>query len=288
MGKLFDAVGGILARCAEDPKTDYAPCSASQAAAFRAVLKPGDVLLVEGANSISSIIKYLTQSIWSHAALYVGPVAGKFTEEGEPHVLIEANLGEGVVTAPLSKYGNYNTRICRPFGLSEGDCLKVCRHVTERIGLAYDVKNITDLLRYLLPAPGSRRWRRRMTRLGSGDPTRIICSALIAQAFQTVRYPIVARPRESGAPVVARQIPEMRDPTLFAPCDFDVSPYFAVVKPAIAYGFDDKAVAWNDFERPLEGAEAEEAAEASGEGNFVAAYRMSSGAAAYLATPMAI
>jgi len=37
-------------------------------------------------------------------------------------VLIEANIDEGVVSAPLSKYLHCQTRICRPVGLSEADC----------------------------------------------------------------------------------------------------------------------------------------------------------------------
>ena len=68
-----------------------------------ASLRPGDVLLVEGNNHITGVIKYLTQSTWSHAALYVGPI-GTTAADGEPHALVEANIGEGVVTAPLSKY----------------------------------------------------------------------------------------------------------------------------------------------------------------------------------------
>ena len=39
--------------------------------------KPGDVLLVEGNNHIAGVIKYLTQSTWSHSALYVGPIDGR-------------------------------------------------------------------------------------------------------------------------------------------------------------------------------------------------------------------
>ena len=42
--------------------------------ALRRTLRPGDVLLVAGANKLSTAIKYLTQSTWSHAALYVGDV----------------------------------------------------------------------------------------------------------------------------------------------------------------------------------------------------------------------
>jgi hypothetical protein len=35
--------------------------------------------------------------------------------------------------------------------------------------------------------------------LGSGDPTRLICSALIAQAFEVVRYPILPKVTASKA-----------------------------------------------------------------------------------------
>ena len=160
---------------------------------MRATLKPGDVLLVEGNNHISGVIKYLTQSTWSHAALYVGPIGDRVTADGEPLVLVEANIGHGVVAAPLSKYIHCHTRICRPTKLTADDCARVCAYATERIGFDYDLKNIIDLMRYLFPLPVPQRWRRRMMALGSGHPTRIICSALIAQAFETVRYPILPK-----------------------------------------------------------------------------------------------
>src|ERR1700731_4684261 len=51
------------------------------------------LLLVEGTSHISGVIKYLTQSTWSHAALYVGPIRGAILK-GEPHVLVEAELGQ--------------------------------------------------------------------------------------------------------------------------------------------------------------------------------------------------
>jgi len=107
-------------------------------------------LLVEGKGRISGSIKYLTQSTWSHSALYVGPMAGA-AKYNEPHVLIEANIDEGVVSAPLSKYLHCQTRICRPVALSDADCEKVCRYACERIGLGYDFKNVIDLMRYLFP-----------------------------------------------------------------------------------------------------------------------------------------
>src|SRR5215471_13327472 len=86
MGWLIDRVGRAVARYLERPANGYEPFTPSDPDALRAALKPGDVLLIEGNNHISGVIKYLTQSTWSHAALYVGAVAGKGTAEGEAHV----------------------------------------------------------------------------------------------------------------------------------------------------------------------------------------------------------
>ncbi len=214
--------------------------------ALRATLRPGDVLLVEGNNHISGVIKYLTQSTWSHAALYVGPIGDRVTADGEPLVLVEANIGQGVVAAPLSKYVRFHTRICRPTQLDEDDRARVCAYASERIGFDYDLKNIIDLMRYLFPLPVPQRWRRRMMALGSGHPTRIICSALIAQAFDTVRYPILPKITRLESEAARQEILEIRHSSLYAPRDFDISPYFEVVKPTLVHGFDYKAIAWAD------------------------------------------
>ena len=236
MGWMVDRVGRLLAHYLEKPVRGYEPFTPSDADALRAVLRPGDVLLVEGNNHISGVIKYLTQSTWSHAALYVGPIGDRATADGEPLVLVEANIGQGVVAAPLSKYARFHTRICRPTGLTDDDRARVCAYAAERIGFDYDLKNIVDLLRYLLPLPVPQRWRRRMMALGSGHPTRIICSALIAQAFENVRYPILPKVTLVESEAARQEILEIRHSSLFAPRDFDISPYFEVVKPTIAQG----------------------------------------------------
>ena len=115
------------------------------------------------------------------------------------------------------------------------------------IGRSYDLRNVIDLARYLLPEPPvPRRWRRRMIALGSGDPTRAICSTLIAQAFQIVRYPILPEIKVDPDDPVRREILHIRDHSLFAPRDFDLSPYFANVKPTIERGFDYQALHWYD------------------------------------------
>ncbi len=221
-------------------------------AALTAALRPCDVLLVEGNTRFSVAIKYLTQSTWSHAALYVGDALGPAVDGGEPHVLIEADLREGVRSLPLTDYARLHTRICRPVGLAREDAATIVAYAISRLGNRYDLKNIVDLVRYLIPTPPvPSRLRRRMIAFGSGDPTRAICSTLIAQAFQAVRYPILPEVEriESSDPSCHdcyQELLHIRHHTLFAPRDFDVSPYFEIVKPTIAKGFDYRALRWQE------------------------------------------
>jgi Permuted papain-like amidase enzyme, YaeF/YiiX, C92 family len=252
MGVMLDMIGKLIAGYLQKEVPGYEPFTPSDPGHLRDLIAQGDVLLVEGNNRISGIIKYLTQSTWSHAALYVGPIDGAQEPDGEPHVLIEAYVGDGVISAPLSKYFSYHTRLCRPVGLSYEDRVTVCRYAINRIGFGYDTKNILDLMRFLIPLPVPQRWRRRMIALGSGDPTKMICSALIAQAFDAVRYPILPRITRAGSRAARREILHIRDSSLYMPRDFDISPYFEIVKPTIVQGFDYTALHWADKQKPLQ------------------------------------
>jgi len=80
--------------------------------------------------------------------------------------------------------------------------------------------------------------------LGSGHPTRIICSALIAQAFEQVHYPILPKITRLKSRTARRDMLEIRHSSLYAPRDFDISPYFQLVKPTIENGFDYRRLAW--------------------------------------------
>lgn len=252
--RVLDALGRRIAAILDKRSPGYEPTTPSDPHALRASLRPGDILLVEGDTRISAVIKYLTQSTWSHAAMYVGPIEGLCEPDGEPHVLVEAYLGDGVISAPLSKYREFHTRVCRPVGLTEADQQQACRFMIERIGLDYDLKNILDMMRFLIPLPIPVRWRRRMIAFGSGDPTRAICSTLIAQAFEKVRYPILPKVERSAkdgeqrvkGQAARREILHIRHHSLYAPRDFDISPYFAIVKPTIQRGFNYKMLQWGD------------------------------------------
>lgn len=249
--RMLDYIGRRVARKLNAPTSGYKPYTPSDFETLCRTLRVGDVLLVEGGARISEAIKYLTQSTWSHAAVYVGNLAPEPPDGSEPNRLVEVDLREGCISVPLSKYASYNTRICRPKGLSHADRHAVARFMLDNIGLEYDMRNIFDLVRYFVPTPPVPvRWRRRMLAVGSGDPTRAICSSLIAQAFQSVSYPILPEVTKleqiEGSTFKQREIYHIRHHSLFAPRDFDLSPWFEIVKPNLVGQFDPKALDWHN------------------------------------------
>jgi hypothetical protein len=214
-------------------------------------LKVADVILVEGTQRFSTAVKYLTQSTWSHAAIFVGAANSDDKLDVDTPSIIEADLKNGVIAVPLSKYADFNTRICRPVGLDDKSREEIVQYMRDSIGMSYDLKNVVDLARYLLATPPvPSRWRRKMLALGSGDPTRVICSTRIAQAFQHIGYPILPSVETlSGkdcerCQATVREIYHIRHHSLFTPRDFDVSPYFEIVKPTVEGGFDHRQLSW--------------------------------------------
>ncbi|MDP1932550.1 MAG: YiiX/YebB-like N1pC/P60 family cysteine hydrolase [Gammaproteobacteria bacterium] len=239
MLKITRTLGRHLAAYLSKPLPDYERHDTASLEKFMRVIEPGDILLVDGNSRISTAIKYLTQSTWSHACMYMGSV------DPSPDIpsLVEADLLDGVTLVPFSKYEHYNLRICRPVGLTREEKKRLLSFVEARLGYRYDLKNIIDLMRYLVQNPMvPPRFRRQLISLGSGEPTKAICSTLIAQAFQSINYPILPRPHPGtdAAEIEYRQ----RHFTHFVPRDFDLSPYFRVVKPTLEQGFDFRSVVW--------------------------------------------
>lgn len=249
MNPALQWMGRRLADYLSKPRRG-AQVATSPPSQLEASLRPGDVLLVDGNTRVSIAVKYLTQSTWSHAALCIGDALGAPEPGEERRILVEADIREGVRAVPVGAFAGMHTRICRPVGLSKEDLETVVKFAVSRIGGRYDLKNVFDLARYLIPTPPVPvRWRRRMLAFGSGDPTRAICSTLIAQAFQSVRYPILPKVtlEKSDDPACNdchREILHIRHYSLYTPRDFDISPYFEVVKPALTHGFDYRRIAW--------------------------------------------
>jgi hypothetical protein len=248
MGMVLSGFGNLLASYLNKETHQHGHLPNHTPEQLLATLRTGDVLLVEGNRRISVAIKYLTQSTWSHAALYVG--TDHQFDVPKSHCFVEADTIKGVRTLGIDEFRGLNTRICRPVGLSKRDCQHVIDHAMSRLGHQYDLRNVWDLARYLIstpPVPSS--YRRRMIALGSGDPTRAICSSLIAQAFQSVRYPILPVIEHQSVdsplcPGCVKEILHIRHHSLFAPRDFDVSPYFQVIKVGLDSGFDYRTLPW--------------------------------------------
>lgn len=211
-------------------------------------IRPADIVLVEGRTRVGDVIKVITQSRWSHAAIYIGrlydidnpdlreQVLRHYQGDPNDQLVVEALLGEGTVVRPLSSYTEDNLRMCRPKGLSRADAQGVIEYVIERLGTEYDLRQILDLARFLLPyGLLPRRWRSSLFEHSCGNQTRTVCSTMIAEAFGSVRFPVLPF-LQRGAGVDTKLI--KRNPKLFTPSDFDYSPYFEIIKYPM-FGVDD-------------------------------------------------
>jgi hypothetical protein len=259
MNRVLRQVGQRLAAFLVKPVDRSQASPPSSRFHLRAALQPGDVLLVEGSSRISIAIKYLTQSTWSHAAMYVGEEA-LHGRAPSGHCFVEADVVEGVRTVGFEEFDCCHTRICRAKGLSAQESQALVQFVTRRIGNQYDLRNIVDLARYLFPTPPvPSRFRRQLLSLGSGEPTKAICSSLIAEAFESVHFPVIANahgpaisPNELRvASSLGLQLYKPAHSSLVTPRDFDVSPYFEIIKPTLVSQFNHRDLEWvSDQARP--------------------------------------
>ncbi|RRQ20570.1 YiiX/YebB-like N1pC/P60 family cysteine hydrolase [Thiohalobacter thiocyanaticus] len=203
-------------------------------------IRPADVLLVEGRARVSNVIKNITQSPWTHSALYIGRLADiddpnvrehvSYLFDGDPNdqLVIEALLGQGTIVNPLHKYRHDHLRICRPTDLSRSDAQEVIRYAVNHLGCDYDIRQLLDLARFLFPyGILPRQWRSSLFGHNAGIPTRTVCSSMLAAAFDHVRFPVlpVVQKREDGALRLYK-----RNARLYTPRDFDYSPYFEIIK----------------------------------------------------------
>lgn len=249
---LLEFISRGLAHYLQQPSKRGVSVATSTPDQLTAALRKGDVLLVEGTSRFSTAVKYLTQSTWSHAALYISADGDSPDATPQGGKLLEADVLEGVRLVPLSDYWNLHTRICRPIGLTPAEIDAVVEYSLSRLGYRYDLKNVIDLARYLIQTPPiPSHWRRRVLALGSGDPTRAICSSLIAQAYQSVQYPILPETiqiklNDRASRDYHQELLHIRHYSLFAPRDFDISPYFQIIKPTLLVEFDPHTLAWGD------------------------------------------
>jgi hypothetical protein len=232
----------------EKPKLYYEQSVYNNISKLYGVIRPGDVVLVEGRSEMSRLIKLFSNSHWSHVALYVGSslmendadkknfYKSKYGEDAK-HMLVEAFSGEGVISSPLRKYKDYNIRICRPYGILDADMHQVIQQVVGKIGTHYDDQNILSIALIALQTVFRPKTKISIkTCLGNCNDFQVICSGMIAQAFQEVSYPIVPAVTPDAPDVVFDDSNPyggglmMRHYTQISPKDFDLSPNFEVVK----------------------------------------------------------
>ncbi len=207
---------------------------------LRYELRPGDVLLVEGRSNVAEIIKTVTQSMWTHSLFYLGrlhdvddPMLRDQIQKyrhcnPDEQLIIEAVLGKGIIVSSIDDYEGEHLRICRPRGITRADSQSVIEHAINHLGTDYNVRQIMDLARFMVPywfLP--RRWRSTLFEHNAGRPTKTVCSTMMAEAFASVRFPIVPviHQDKNGELSVIR-----RNSQLITPRDFDHSPYFDVIK----------------------------------------------------------
>ena len=216
MGNFFQK---ILISFLSKETNDYVTPQQSDFEKIINIIQPGDVILVEGKQRFSKAIKYLTQSTWSHSAIYIG--------NGN---LMEADLKEGVRVVPLKEYMSHHTRICRPKNISPTDINSLLQFISSKIGWHYDMKHVSDLLKIAL-TPSSN-LRNVFRKLGSPNPKEVICSSLLADAFHSINYPILPIKKEGEYHKI--------NTSIITPSDFDLSPYFFIIKPTLEkFNYDD-------------------------------------------------
>lgn len=214
-------------------------------------LRPGDVLLNEGRSHVSDVIKMATQSPWTHSMLYIGRFYDienqilrakiRASYDGDPNdqLIIEALLGKGTIVSPLNSYREEHIRICRPKNLSPHDAQQVIAYCVNQVGLDYDVRQIFDLLRFMFPYSFlPRKWRSSLFATNPGSPTRTVCSTMLAEAFHSVKFPILPFAEKTNDGKIHLF---QRNPRLYTPKDFDYSPYFDIIKYPF-FGLDDVSI----------------------------------------------
>jgi hypothetical protein len=223
----------------EPPATDIMPYDFNR---LKYEIRPGDVLLIEGRSRISKIIRSITQSPWTHAALYIGRLIDFEDEEiktvirkhigpnitDKTRLLVEDMLDRGTIISSLNIYHDHHIRICRPIGITPADLQLVVNYAIKALGQPYNVRHLLDLTRFMLPwTILPRRWGSTLFRTTTGEPESGICSSLIAEAYTSVHFPIMPFIKSDGTQGLEVF---QRNPYLFTPKDFDYSPYFEIIK----------------------------------------------------------
>lgn len=137
----------------------------------------------------------------------------------------------------IRKYRDYNIRVCRTNGILPSDIDSVVSEVIGNLSKQYDNRNIIELGLLLLP-PFMNPVRKRTIHscLVNCNEFQVICSGMIAKAFQRVGYSIVPvlgpipadgsnqQHNSYGASLIMRHYSQIM------PKHFEISPNFQIIK----------------------------------------------------------
>ncbi len=195
---------------------------------LEALLQPGDVILVAGKTRFASLVCRLTRSTWSHVAIYVGPGH----HDDAAHCVVEADVEEGVRMITLHDLNDHDIQVVRASRLPESSRQELIDYLLARVGLRYDLDHVIALGRLMLFAPSPLgRWLSPRT-MRRPDPTRAICSTLVAHALFTAGVsvgatPIVAARLQQAAGEAQEDLSAALD--YLVPGDFERLPEFVSV-----------------------------------------------------------
>ena len=105
---LLDRMSDWAVDLLTKPIKSYALHIPNDIAALKRHIRKGDVILVEGNERISECIKYLTQSSWSHSALYVGDEPIRRNPELKAPLVASALIGLFSAMVPASSAARRN------------------------------------------------------------------------------------------------------------------------------------------------------------------------------------
>ena len=162
----------------------------AQRADLEARLEPGDVILVAGRTRFSRLVCRMTQSSWSHVAIYVG----RGHDAGATCTVVEADIEAGVRLITLAELADCRIQVVRASRLPATARDGLARHLLDQVGRPYDLAHVFLLARLLIVAPlPASRWL--MPRqVHRADPSRAICSTLVAHALFAAGVTIGASP----------------------------------------------------------------------------------------------
>ena len=86
------------------PDSGYQPITIGNIDGYTDRLVAGDVILIAGHSRFATLIKYLTQSPWSHVVLFAGMI------DGAP-LLIEADIESGVRSVSFESLRPFHVRV---------------------------------------------------------------------------------------------------------------------------------------------------------------------------------